>query len=249
MKKLDDLKIADRTVIVFTSDNGGLLRITGNAPLRAGKGSPWEGGTRVPLIVVWPGAVKPGSECSTPVISVDFYPTILEMAGVKGDRQHNAAVDGKSLVPLLRQSGAIKRDAIYWHYPHYHPGGAMPYGAVRKGDYKLIEFYEDRRVELYNLKKDLGEKENLAEKMPKKVAELGKLLDQWLEKVDAQLPEENPDFNPVRDGRPGTKPPPKEPAEEQKEAVEEPKKPPEPKTRAEEPKKPAEEAKEPAAKE
>ena len=248
MKKLDDLKIADRTVIVFTSDNGGLLRITGNAPLRAGKGSPWEGGMRVPLLVVWPGVVKPGSECSMPVSSIDFYPTLLEIAGIKGDRKHNATVDGKSLVPLLRQSGTLKRDAIFWHYPHYHPGGATPYGAVRKGDYKLIEFYEDGGVELYNLKKDVGEKENLAEKMPQKVAELRKLLDQWLEKVDAQLPEDNPDYNPARDGRPGAKPAPKEPAEVAKEPPEEPKKPPEPKNPADEPKPPAKEAKAPAEK-
>ncbi|MEK6237022.1 MAG: sulfatase, partial [Planctomycetales bacterium] len=157
-RKLDELGIADRTVIFFTGDNGGLDRKgnpTDNAPLRAGKGSAYEGGVRVPTIVKWPGETKPGSVCPEPVISVDYYPTILEMAGIQGDAKHNANVDGMSIVPLLKDSGArLKRDAIYWHYPHSHGGGSKPHGAIRKRDWRLVQFYADKRVELYNLADD-----------------------------------------------------------------------------------------------
>jgi arylsulfatase A-like enzyme len=195
LKKLDDLQIADRTVIFFTSDNGGLLRSTVNVPLRAGKGSAYEGGVRVPLIVRWPGVTKPGSVCAEPVITVDYYPTILQMTGAKGDPKHNAGVDGESIVPLLKDPKArLKRDAIYWHYPHYHPGGATPYGAVRAGDWRLVEFYEDMHVELYNLKDDIGEKNDLAKKMPDKADELRQRLHAWRKAMNAQMPTPNPDY-------------------------------------------------------
>ena len=131
---LDEHKLADRTIIVFTSDNGGRVPTTSNLPLRAGKGSCYEGGTRVPLIVHWPGVTKPGSICDVPVISVDLYPTLLEAAGVEDRPGHRP--DGVSLVPLLRQTGGLERDALFWHYPHhqhYQQGGAMPYSAVRAG--------------------------------------------------------------------------------------------------------------------
>jgi len=220
LKKLDELGIADQTVVFFMSDNGGLIPVTSNAPLRAGKGSPWEGGTREPLIVCWPGVVKAGSVCNTPVSSVDFYPTILEMAGVKGDKKHNAKVDGVSLVPLLKQAGPLRRNAIFWHYPHYHPGGARPYGAVRQGDFKLIEFYEDNHVELYNLKDDIGEKNNLAEKVPKKVEQLRKLLGDWRKRVDAQMPTPNPNYSAAKDSLGKPKPMKKEKAKEPEEEKE-----------------------------
>jgi arylsulfatase A-like enzyme len=202
MKKLDELGIAQRTVVFFMSDNGGLIPNTSNAPLRAGKGSPWEGGTREPMIVRWPGVVAPGSVCGAPVTSVDFYPTILEMAGVPGEAAHNANVDGESLVPLLKQTGRQRRDAIFWHYPHYHPGGATPYGSVRQGDFKLIEFYEDNHVELYNLKDDIGEKVELSAKMPQQAQQLRKLLGDWRKQVGAQMPTPNPNYDPARDPAP-----------------------------------------------
>lgn len=196
LARLSDLGIADRTVVFFMSDNGGLAKVTCNAPLRAGKGSAYEGGVREPMIVRWPGVVKPGNVCRVPVTSVDFYPTILDMAGVKGDPTHK--LEGVSLVPLLKQTGGIERDAIYWHYPHYHPGGATPFGAIRKGDWRLIEFYEDGKVELYNLKDDIGEAKDLSQAMPEKAAELRKMLDDWLKKTDAQMPTPNPEHDPAK---------------------------------------------------
>jgi arylsulfatase A-like enzyme len=200
MHKLEQLNLAERTVIVFTSDNGGLLGnpqnpITSNLPLRAGKGSAYEGGVRVPLIIAWPGVTKPGSVCEAPVISADYYPTILDMAGLKDEPKHH--VDGESLVALLQQSGPLKREAIYWHYPHYHPGGATPYGAIRQGDFKLIEFFEDNRAELYNLKDDIGEKNDLAQTRPALANELRKKLAAWRTAVNAQMPSPNPAFSPI----------------------------------------------------
>jgi len=149
----------------------------------------------VPLIVKWPGVAPAGAVCDEPVISVDFYPTILEMASVKG--KHDEAVDGTSLVPLLRNpKESLSRDSIYWHYPHYHPGGAIPYGAVRQRDWKLIEFYEDMHVELYRIGADIGEKKDLSEEMPEKRDELRKALHEWRKRVGAQMPVANPDFVP-----------------------------------------------------
>ena len=186
--KLDELKLSDNTILVFFSDNGGLVlnNTTDNSPLRAGKGTGYEGGVRVPMIVRWPGKVRPGSECTVPVISMDFFPTLCEAAGVKPDPAR--PLDGVSLMPLLTGTGGIQRDALYWHYPHYHPGGATPHSAVRAGDFKLIEYFEDGRLELYNLKDDLSEKENLAAKMPEKAQELHKLLIEYRKAMGAQMP-------------------------------------------------------------
>jgi arylsulfatase A len=194
LAKLDALGIAERTAVIFMSDNGGLTidGTTSNAPLRAGKGFPYEGGVREPLIIKWPGTTKPGTTCGVPVCSIDFLPTILEMAGVQGDPRRQAGIDGLSLVPLLKQSCTLARDALYWHYPHYWQV-VRPFGAVRTGDWKLIEFYEDMRVELYNLKDDIGEAEDLAGRMPEKVAELRNRLHAWRESVGAQMPTPNPD--------------------------------------------------------
>jgi arylsulfatase A-like enzyme len=191
MGKLDELGVADNTVVIFMSDNGGLSTVaregsTCNLPLRAGKGWLYEGGIREPMIIKWPGTVKPGSTCAEPVTSTDFYPTMLEMAGLplKPD-QH---VDGVSLLPLLKQKGKLERKAIYWHYPHYHGSGNKPSGAIRAGDYKLIEWYEDNTVELYNLKDDIGEKNDLAAKMPDKAGELRRMLHRWLKQTRATVP-------------------------------------------------------------
>ena len=180
------LKLDERTIVLFTSDNGGLIPVTSNLPLRVGKGSAYEGGVRVPLIVDWPGATKPGSICQTPVLSIDYYPTILDIVGQAIGQNHQP--DGKSLVPLLKQTGTLQRDAIYWHYPHYHPGGATPHSAIRQGDFRLVEFHEDNHVELYDLNKDLGEKNDLSKTMPAKTRALHKRLDDWRAAVDAQMP-------------------------------------------------------------
>jgi arylsulfatase A len=192
LRQLDALGIASNTVVVFMSDNGGLWpKSTSNAPLRAGKGYAYEGGIREPLIVKWPGATRPGTTCSVPVSSIDFFPTLLEMAGAKPP----GPVDGRSLVPLLRQSGTIEREALFWHYPHYWGRNRVqPYGAVRVGDWKLIELYEDMHVELYNLKDDLSEAHNLAKEKPEKANELRTLLRNWRQCVDAQMPTPNPEF-------------------------------------------------------
>jgi arylsulfatase A-like enzyme len=203
MKKLEDLGLADRTVVIFMSDNGGLSTAEGsptsNVPLRGGKGWLYEGGIREPLIVKWPGVTKAGRLCAKPVTSTDFYPTMLEMAGAPLRPQQHC--DGLSLVPLLKEERALDRKALFWHYPHYSNQGGGPSSAVRAGEHKLIRFYEDNRVELYNLKDDAGEKNNLAEKMPEKVKELSALLDQFLKDTNAALPRPNP--NPGRDA--GTK--------------------------------------------
>ncbi len=195
-RTLESLGIADRTVVVFTSDNGGLTSgrnpPTSNVPLRVGKGSAYEGGVRVPFIVRWPGQVAPGTTESTPVISPDIFPTLLEIAGVRPRRDH--AIDGRSLVPLLKRKRVFTRDAIFWHYPHYHPGGATPYGAVRSGDLKLIEFYEDDHVELYDLRADIGEKNDLASVRPADVRRLRKQLADWRRSVGAQMPTPNPAY-------------------------------------------------------
>ncbi|MBE3135415.1 MAG: sulfatase-like hydrolase/transferase, partial [Acidobacteria bacterium] len=194
MTKLGELGLADCTAVIFMSDNGGLSTAEGtptsNVPLRAGKGWLYEGGIREPLIIKWPGVTKPGSTCDVPVTSTDFYPTMLEMAGLPlRPKQH---VDGVSIVPLLRGGQSLPRQAIYWHYPHYANQGGSPGGAVRAGDYKLIEFYEDNRVELYNLKDDLGEKNDLAARMPDKAKELRERLARWRQEVGARMPTPTP---------------------------------------------------------
>jgi uncharacterized sulfatase len=205
LEKLDELDLAERTIVIFFSDNGGLREAYGgyggqrqivstNAPLRDEKGTVYEGGVREPLIVRWPGVVKPGTTCSVPVTSVDFYPTFLEIVGARGDPKH--ALDGETILPLLRQTGTLERDAIYWHYPHYHH--SRPAGAIREGDWKLIEFFEDGQLELYNLKRDIGEKNNLATKMPKKAAALQRKLAKWRISVGAKMPTSNPDYDPAR---------------------------------------------------
>jgi len=192
MTALDEMEVADNTLVVFTSDNGGLLGPTDNAPLRSGKGYPYEGGIREPTIVRWPAAVDAGWECSVPVTSVDYFPTICEAAGVKlpGDR----TIDGESIMPLLTQTGSIERDAIYWHFPHYRRDDVVPYSIVRAGDWKLIKRYEGKRFELFNLRDDLSETTDLSGDMPGKVSELDARLSAWLDSVGAKLPIPNPAY-------------------------------------------------------
>ncbi len=190
---LDRCGIADRTVVIFTSDNGGLLGPTNNEPLRSGKGFPYEGGIRVPLIVRWPGVVKPGTTCDVPVTSVDFFPTMMEIAGVP--LPTDRPIDGQSIVPLLKQTGKLKREALYWHFPHYR-GSLGPYSIIRRGDWKLIKRYATGRRELYNLAEDLSETHDRAEEMPEKVRQLDAQLVQWLKATGAKMPKPNPDYRP-----------------------------------------------------
>lgn len=199
LRKLDDLKLADRTAVFFTSDNGGLsvkegpnTPATSNAPFRAGKGYLYEGGIREPLIVRWPGVTAAGSRCEEPVSSMDFYPTILEMAGVS--LQKGQVVDGVSVAPLLKGGGKLQRQALYWHYPHYSNQGGKPGGAVRADNLKLIQFYEDDRVELYDLAKDVSETKDLAAEMPAETARLKRMLEDWRRSVGARMPSPNPDY-------------------------------------------------------
>jgi len=199
LRALEAAGQAEHTIIIFTSDNGGLATAEGsptcNAPLAEGKGWMYEGGTREPLFIHWPGVAAPGV-CSTPVTSPDVYPTILEMAGLPlRPEQH---VDGVSLAPLLRGEGALEREAIYWHYPHYGNQGGTPGASLRAGDWKLIEFYEDGRLELYNLREDVSEAHNCAAEQPELATHLHRLLAAWRESVAAQLPTPNPDYTPWR---------------------------------------------------
>ncbi len=194
-----DMGQEGNTIVIFTSDNGGLSSAEGsptcNSPLSEGKGWMYEGGTRVPLIVKWPGVTSAGSVCSVPVTSPDFHPTLLEAAGLYPiPEQHR---DGVGLTRVLRGGDELDREAIYWHYPHYGGGmGGTPYSAVRAGDYKLIEFFEDGRLELYNLRDDIGEERDLATKEPALVRKLRRMLSTWREGVDAKIPEPNPDWVP-----------------------------------------------------
>jgi len=185
---LDRLGIRARTAIVFTSDNGGLAKSTDNAPARAGKGSAYEAGVRVPFIVSWPRVTEPGTTSDEPVITPDIPATILDLTGV--GPEPTQPLDGVSLAPALN-GGTLTRDAVYWHYPHYHPGGATPYSAIRTGDWRLVRFYEDGRRELYNLRDDVGESTDLAAQEPDRVASLTRKLDAWLESVNAQFPTPN----------------------------------------------------------
>lgn len=198
LRRLDDRRLTDRTIILFTSDNGGAVHsgtppATSNTPLRLGKGYPYEGGLRVPLVMRVPGLTRPGSICPTPVISHDFFPTLLELAGAPPPAA-DSNLDGLSLVPLLRGDQPGSRDALFWHYPHYWFGTHVtPYSATRVGDWKLIHFYEDDHDELYNLHNDLGETTDLAATQSEKRAELRSRLEAWLKQVGAQMPLPKPE--------------------------------------------------------
>ncbi len=196
LAKLDTLGIADNTVVVFYSDNGGFdevrngEQVANNAPLRSGKGSAYEGGIRVPLIVRWPGVTPAGAVCDTPVTSMDFYPTILEMLGDKAPAP-GKVLDGISLGPVLRDpASSLGREDFQWHYPHYY-FNTTPVSAFRHGDWKLIEYYEDGRKELYNIKDDLSETTDLAAAKPEIVKDLEERLQAWRTEVNARLPEKN----------------------------------------------------------
>jgi len=198
IKAVDEAGLTENTVIIFTSDNGGLSTAEGsptcNAPLNEGKGWMYEGGTREPLIIKWPKVIKAGSFCDVPVTSPDFYPTMLEMAEVELIPEQHC--DGVSFLSLLKGANTLAREAIFWHYPHYGNQGGTPGSSVRCGDYKLIEFFEDGRLELYNLREDVSEEHNIAEGNPEITKQLKEMLVDWREKVEAKIPEPNPDYKP-----------------------------------------------------
>lgn len=197
IEALNKKGILDNTIIIFTSDNGGLATAEGsptcNYPLSEGKGWMYEGGVREPLFIKWTGVTKPGSKCSVPVASPDFYPTLLQMAALPLMPEQHA--DGVSLVPLLEGEKGLDREAIFWHYPHYGNQGGTPGSSVRAGDYKLIEFFEDGRLELYNLKEDIGETKDISKELPERTTYLHNLLKKWREDVEAKIPMPNPDYS------------------------------------------------------
>ena len=191
---LDDLGVADNTLVILTSDNGGYInkfdgmQVTDNTPLRSGKGSLYEGGIRVPAIIRWPGVTRPGAESDVPISSIDYYRTILSVAGLPGDREYNRTVDGIDLTPLLRDPDHIPdRAALYFHYPHYY-ATTSPVSGLRVGNWKLLRYYEDSRAELYNLEDDLGERRNLAGEKPEIAAALAERLEEWWAQMGAQHP-------------------------------------------------------------
>jgi len=200
---LDRLGLDDSTIVFFLSDNGGLATAEGhptsNVPLRAGKGWLYEGGIRVPMIVRWPGVTKQGATCSAPILSTDFYLTMLEMADMPSKPSERQ--DGRSLVPLLRGKPPQPR-VLFWHFPHYANQGGAPSGAVRDGDWKLIEWYEDNSLELYNVAQDIGEKNDLSEAHPELCDQLSKKLDDWRASLDARMPTFRRKDDPLRPTKP-----------------------------------------------
>jgi arylsulfatase A-like enzyme len=193
MATLLELGIQDRTTVIVTSDNGGFWKATNHTPLRGHKGTYWEGGIRVPLIIKWPGVSESGKVESTPVISTDLYPSILAMSGQ--DLIPHQHVDGLSLQPLLSGSGELPERSLYWHFPHYnnHPDTA-PAGAIRDGQWKLIETFDPPNIELYDLANDLSESVNLADKIPDRARVLRNQLAQWRHDVGADEMSPNPGF-------------------------------------------------------
>lgn len=213
LTKLASLGLADDTIVIFFADNGGMSGMnlgnptrsiteaqldrafsTSNLPLRGAKGWLYEGGIRVPCIVKWPGRGQSGSVVDEPIISTDFYPTILEMAGLPAmPKQHR---DGVSLAPLVTGSSGFDREAIYWHFPHYSNHGMQsPAGAIRAGDFKLLEYFENDTVQLFDLKNDIGEQHDLAQTQPEKAVELRAKLHAWRDSVGARMPGPNPDYD------------------------------------------------------
>jgi arylsulfatase A len=200
LDKLDELGLADDTIVIFTSDNGGLHVLEGllspathNGPFRAGKGFLYEGGTRVPLIVRWPGRVPAGKVEDTPVIEADWLPTFVELAGGKAAK---GPLDGVSLAGLLQGKKLTPRP-LYWHMPHYTNQGSQPSGSMRDGDWVLIEHYEDGKLELFNLARDIGQTKNLANAEPERTAQMKDSLAKWRKEVGAQQNKLNPNFDPA----------------------------------------------------
>ncbi|MCB0688153.1 MAG: sulfatase [Saprospiraceae bacterium] len=224
MQTLKDMEVDDHTILIFFSDNGGLVSrfdkvpliakskqhiyeddsllyiASSNAPLRAEKGTLYEGGIREPMIVKWPGKIPAGSRSDAMISSVDFFPTLMQLTGGNTEQ----IIDGKNLLPVLQGDATDTERALFWHYPVYHH--SRPASAIRHGDWKLIYFYDTGESELYNLKDDVGESNNLVNTNPEKSKELKAQLDRWLEETHADLPKQNPDFDEARRGEWGTHP-------------------------------------------
>jgi arylsulfatase A-like enzyme len=211
LAKLDELKLANDTIVLFFSDNGGYLGATSNHPLRGGKGMLYEGGIREPMIVRWPGVTKPGTKCEEPVIGVDFYPTLLEVTGT--NRPENYTLDGVSFAPLLNAPGdSLDRPSLFWHFPCYLQGSGDPHGgpfrttpagAIRMGRWKLIEWFETGRQELYYLHDDIGEQDDLSKSHEDKRKELHDAMLAWRKEVNAPVPTTpNPQYDPTK--KPGS---------------------------------------------
>jgi len=203
MAALEAVGVAENTLVLFSADNGGVTSlewkgrpVTSNLPLRLGKGHVYEGGIRVPTVVRWPGVTKAGSRSGEPVVSYDYAPTLAEVAGVP--RERVAQMDGRSFAGALRGRAGKARD-VFWHYPHYSPQLGRPAAAMRNGEDKLILFFEDSRVELYNLREDMGEKRDLAREQPGKAAAMRKRLEAWLAATGAQIPVKNANYDAARE--------------------------------------------------
>ncbi|HSU67941.1 MAG TPA: sulfatase, partial [Tepidisphaeraceae bacterium] len=194
LRHLDEKHLTDHTIVVFASDNGGYINkdggknVTNNSPLRSGKGSLYEGGIRVPVIVRWPGVTPGGGVCDEPIFCTDFFPTLADAAGVPATNRGDSGRDGVDLLPVLKDPQAhLGRDALYFHYPHYY-ATTTPVGAIRQGDWKLLEYFETGKLELYNIKNDLSETNDLSKQDPQRVAALHQALIDWRKSVGAQMP-------------------------------------------------------------
>lgn len=199
MSHLERLSLSDNTMVVFTSDNGGTPQYV--APLNGSKGALYEGGIRVPCAVWWSGIDTPGRSCDEPILSMDFYPTLAALAGAKLPNEQQ--IDGVNLLPAIKQGAALDRKSVFWHFPCYI-GRGEPCSAIRIGDWKLIQKFEDQSLELYNLSDDPGETRNLASRLPERTQELKDTLNQWHTSLAAPTPTEpNPSFDPtsVRQGK------------------------------------------------
>lgn len=212
MKALDDQQLSQKTLILFTTDNGGvcngngqIIASTSNAPLRDGMGHLYEGGLRVPLIAKWAGVIKAGSVSDEIVSCLDFFPTIVEACAASARPKDAPSLDGVSLLPVLKGTGKLARDFLCWHYPHYNVNaGSIPGGAIRSGDWKLVEFYETGRRELFNVGKELSESNNLIEQQAEVARELGRKLEEWRQSVGAKMPSANPNYAPNPQADDGT---------------------------------------------
>jgi arylsulfatase A-like enzyme len=193
---LEELGLEEHTIVIFTSDNGGVSSgdsfSTSNLPLRGGKGYQWEGGIREPYFIKVPWLVRPGAKCDVPVTGTDFYPTLLELVGAEPKPEQH--IDGVSLVPLLK-GDSIPERSFFWHYPHYGNQGGDPSSIIRKGDWKLIHYWEDGHDELYNLAIDPAEREDVSAGHPEISGRMGSELKAWLAAVDAKLPVPDPEYN------------------------------------------------------
>ncbi len=205
LNQLETQGIAGETVVIFTSDNGGLTQRNGihdnfteNLPLRRGKGSAYEGGVRVPTIVKWPGVTQAGSICDEPIMGIDFYPTLLDIADIGEDSEQSPKVDGVSFRLLLENPDRTLDRDLFWHFPHYHAGGDSPYSAIRSKNWRLVEFHEDGALDLYNLNDDIDESNNLAVSNPEIAGDLHTKLSRWRQDVGAQMPSANANFDPTK---------------------------------------------------